>query len=134
LALRANLFLCQSLAAELGDAEICMKFLFLAFALALCGGPAAAEKPASIVGRWGFPGNACASAMVIGPMSLRNEDVYCRFESVKRIGNQVTWKGPCDDAEGSSQETVIATEKKGSLTIRYMNGGNVIRNLRRCEP
>jgi hypothetical protein len=111
-----------------------MKFLYLAFITIAFAAPGAAGKPVSIVGNWAFPGESCGSAIAIGPMSLKSDDVDCRFLSVKRSGHQVTWKGACDDAEGSSQETVIATEKNGRVTIRYMNGGNILQNLRRCEP
>jgi hypothetical protein len=111
-----------------------MKSLFLAFTVAMFVAPAAAGKPMSIVGNWAVPGETCANAIAVGPMSLKSEDVDCRFSSVKRVGHRVTWKGTCDDAEGSSREIVIATEKNGRLTIRYVNGGNVLKDLWRCEP
>jgi hypothetical protein len=87
----------------------------------------------SIVGDWRFAEETCASAIRIGPLSLDSDDVACRFTSVKREGNRVTWQGVCDDAEGSSEETVIATETDGALTIRYVNGGNELPGLVRCE-
>jgi hypothetical protein len=111
-----------------------MKFLLLTFTACAFAAPSAAGKPASIVGNWVFPEESCVNAIAIGPLSLKSEDVDCRFASVKRSGRRVTWKGICDDAEGSSQETVTATEKNGRLTIRYVNGGNVLKDLRRCEP
>ena len=95
---------------------------------------ALAEKPMTIVGEWALPGESCVDAIGIGPMTMKSVDVDCRFTSVKRKGHVVTWKGVCDDAEGSSKQTVIATEKNGRLTIRYVPGGNTIRNLWRCEP
>jgi hypothetical protein len=107
-----------------------MTLIFLSLALA---GPVLAENPRSIVGRWHFSGESCESPIVIGPKSLKSEDVDCRFASVTRKGNTVTWKGVCDDAEGSSNQTVIATQDEGRLTIRYVQGGNVLENLERCE-
>ncbi|MFN3481779.1 MAG: hypothetical protein ACK4YX_02015 [Rhabdaerophilum calidifontis] len=97
---------------------------------------ACAQQPRSIVGIWTQAGAACtraAGALTIGPMSLSGEDVACRFSSVKREGNRVTWQGVCDDAEGSARQTVIATETEGRLTIRYVPGGNVIDRLVRCR-
>lgn len=97
--------------------------------------PALAQQPRSIVGTWHHPGQGCSfeeGAMRIGPMSLDSEDVHCKFTSVKREGNTVTWTGSCDDAEGQDRQTVIATETAKGLTIRYRPGGNVIEGLRRC--
>jgi hypothetical protein len=108
-----------------------MKPLLLVLPL-LCFPVAVAAKPASIVGDWRFPEETCANPLRIGPMSLASEDVSCRFASVKRTGNRVTWKGICDGAEGSSEQTVTATETKGRLTIRYTPGGNVLEGLVRC--
>lgn len=104
--------------------------------LALLVTGASAQQPRSIVGTWTQAGSACtraAGALTIGPMSLSGEDVTCRFSSVKREGNRVTWQGVCDDAEGSARQTVIATETEGRLTLRYVPGGNVIDKLIRCR-
>jgi hypothetical protein len=104
-----------------------------ALALALAS-PALAEKPKSIVGEWAFPGGSCQDAISIGPMAMKSTDVDCRFDTVKRKSRQVTWTGVCDDAEGSSRQTVVAAEKNGRLTISYLPGGNVLEDLWRCEP
>lgn len=93
---------------------------------------ALAAKPASIVGKWRFAEETCENAIRVGPLSLNSEDVACRFTSVKRNGATVTWQGNCDDAEGSSAETVIATAEGERLTIRYLKGGNVLEGLMRC--
>jgi Protein of unknown function (DUF3617) len=95
-----------------------------------------ADQPRTIVGLWSSVEGSCLKddgATVIGPKSLENIDVACRFATVQRKGNTVTWKGVCDDAEGSGEQTVTATERNGKLTIRYSPGGNVIEGLRRCE-
>jgi hypothetical protein len=91
-----------------------------------------AQSAESIVGDWHFPNESCDMAIHLGALSMKSEDVNCKFTSVKRAGNRVTWKGVCDDAEGSSAETVVATLKAGRLTIRYMKGGNVLHDLQRC--
>jgi hypothetical protein len=114
-----------------------MRTLPLAFAIALSiifATPLAA-KPRSIIGTWSAPGGSCRSAdglTMIGQMSLKNDDVTCKFRTVKRKGQSVTWQGPCDDAEGSSEQTVTASEKNGVLKIRYSPGGNVVENMVRC--
>jgi len=96
---------------------------------------ALAQQPRSIVGTWHFPGQGCTfeqGAMRIGPMSLDSEDVHCKFTSVKRDGNKVTWTGSCDDAEGKDRQTVTAIETAKGLTLRYHPGGNVLEGLQRC--
>jgi hypothetical protein len=99
----------------------------LAFSL-----PAAAAQ--SIVGSWDFPENKCSSPIRLGPMSMKSDDVDCRFTSVKRKGNTVTWQGTCDDAEGSAAQIVTAKlGRNGRLTIRYAPGGNVLAGLMRCN-
>ena len=60
--------------------------------------------PPSIVGDWRFPEETVRSAIRIGPLSLDSEDVACRFTSVERDGNRVTWQGVCDDAEGAPKK------------------------------
>jgi hypothetical protein len=93
--------------------------------------PASAAQ--SIVGAWDFAESNCKYPTRLGPMSMKNEDVDCRFTSVKRKGNTVTWKGTCNDAEGSASQTVTAKlGSNGRLTIRYAPGGNVLANLVRC--
>jgi hypothetical protein len=94
-----------------------------------------AAKSRSIIGVWSAPGGSCKTAdglTKIKPMSLQNEDVICRFRSVKRTGQTVIWRGTCDGAEGSTEEIVTATEKNGKLTISYNPGGNVIKDMVRC--
>ena len=107
--------------------------LFATFAL-LSAAPALAGQP-SIVGRWGTPGDGCSGnlSIFIQPLSLSSEDVTCTFTSVKRAGNTVTWHGTCDDAEGSAEQTVIATLNGKVLSFRYEPGGNVVTGLRRCK-
>jgi hypothetical protein len=108
----------------------------IGFAFVFAALPAMAQQYRTIVGVWTFPGQGCSredGALTIGPMSLDGEDVTCRFRSVRRDANVVTWTGLCDGAEGNNQETVVATEVNNRLTIRYVRGGNVLNGLRRCR-
>ena len=92
-----------------------------------------ANAARTIVGTWDFEGQNCLAPIRIGPKSLVSDDVNCTFATVSRKGDVVTWKGVCDSAEGSSAQTVIASlSQSGSLTIRYVPGGNVLENLWRC--
>jgi hypothetical protein len=109
-----------------------MKPIIAVFALCSFLNIGSAQSAESIVGAWHFPNENCDTAMHVGAMSLKSDDVNCKFTSVKRVGNTVTWKGTCDDAEGTSAETVVATLKNGGLSIRYMKGGNVLPDLQRC--
>jgi hypothetical protein len=114
-----------------------MKFNLVVFSVVfglLAGGPLEA-KQRSIVGKWSAPGGGCArtaGATTITPMGLENDDVTCKFRTVKRVGQSVIWQGTCNDAEGTSEETVTAAEKNGVLTILYSQG-NVIENMVRCK-
>jgi hypothetical protein len=93
-------------------------------------------KPRSIVGLWSAPGGGCTRAdgpTTIKSMSLQNEDITCRFVSVKRNGKTVIWKGTCSDVDGTSKQTVVATEIKGVLSLSYNPGGNVIKDMVRCQ-
>jgi hypothetical protein len=97
--------------------------------------PAHAETRRSIVGLWSSPEGSCRfvdGATRIGPRSLDNTDITCRFDTVERKGSRVIWTGTCDDAEGSSRQTVTASEADGELTIRYEPGGNLITGMKRC--
>jgi hypothetical protein len=105
--------------------------LALVFSALISTTPTLAAK--SIVGIWDFPGNNCSAPIRLSALAMKSEDVDCRFATVKRKGNTVTWKGVCDDAEGSANQTVIAKlNTKDQLTIRYVPGGNVLPNLVRC--
>ena len=111
------------------------RLLIPAFAFLMMPSMALAQTAPSIVGTWHSPGNGCKradGALTIKPMAMEGEDVTCKFSSVSRTGNTVTWKGVCDDAEGSARQTVTATETAKGLTIRYSPGGNTINNLQRC--
>jgi hypothetical protein len=95
---------------------------------------AASAQSASVVGRWSAePACKADDIITIGPKTLKSSDVDCRFSSVSRSGNTVTWQGVCDDAEGSNTQTVIATLKGDVLSFRYVPGGNYVENLRRCR-
>lgn len=106
----------------------------LTLAIPLTGALAMPPLP-TITGVWTFPGQGCKredGALTIKPLALESEDVSCKFRTVKRTGNRVEWNGTCDDAEGSSRQKVIAIEVNGTLSIRYVPGGNLLEGLKRC--
>jgi hypothetical protein len=111
-------------------------FRAIAFASVFVALPVLAQQYRTIVGVWNFPGQGCSredGALTIGPMSLDGEDVTCRFRTVRRDANVVTWTGVCDGAEGNNRETVVASEVNNRLSIHYIQGGNVLNGLRRCR-
>jgi hypothetical protein len=91
----------------------------------------------SIVGRWDYPQNACAtpvSVTTIKPLSISSESLFCDFRSVKRQGKTVTWKGVCEFADDSSRQTVTARlMRNGSLSMRFAPRGIKLSGLRRCN-
>jgi hypothetical protein len=101
------------------------KFLVAAMAAtaAFCGPAFAAE---SIVGTW--DNEDCARPMVIGQLSLQANDTICRFDTVKRNGDRVTWKGDCD----GEPRTVIA-ELSGDELFVEIKGVTVFTGLKRCN-
>lgn len=89
----------------------------------------------TIVGTWAPDPSACtpANGMVsIGPLSLTADEMACTFGDVSRLGDEVTWHGRCSTGGSSAPTTVVATLRRGSLTVT-MNG---VRSgpYERCEP
>jgi hypothetical protein len=80
----------------------------------------------SIVGTW--DNDDCARPMVIGQLSLQANDTICRFDTVKRKGNRVTWKGDCD----GKRSTVVAELSDGELSVD-ISGGENFNGLKRCD-
>jgi hypothetical protein len=95
----------------------------LASTLTLIAPVSAAE---SIVGTW--DNEDCSRPMVIGQLSMQANDTICRFDTVKRRGNEVTWKGDCNGEDS----TVVATLSGGRLTVD-MGGVGFFDNLKRCD-
>jgi hypothetical protein len=83
----------------------------------------------SIVGRWGSDGEACSYApTTIFPMSIDSPELRCRFSSVSRSGETVTWKGSCGRVfgKGVPDATVTARRYEDGMHERIalrVNGG-----------
>jgi hypothetical protein len=95
-----------------------------------------ASAAETIVGRWDYPQNRCAtpvSVLTIRPLSLSSESLFCKFNTVKRRGNTVTWKGVCEFADSTSKETVTARLRNGRLALSFASRGIRLSNLRRCK-
>jgi hypothetical protein len=80
----------------------------------------------SIVGTW--DNDDCTRPMVIGRLSMQANDTICRFDSVKRNGNRVTWKGDCN----GEQSTVVAELESGVLSVD-IGGVSTFNGLKRCD-
>lgn len=92
-------------------------------ALALSTPAFAAE---SIVGTW--DNEDCTRPMVIGPLSLQANDTICRFDTVKRKGNKVTWKGDC-----SGEKSTVIAELIGRELSVDMGSFGFFTGLKRCD-
>ncbi len=63
---------------------------------ALTYAPSALAGGASIVGEWASVAKSCSgNKITIGALSLRQSELGCRFRSVSRRGDEVTWRGEC---------------------------------------
>jgi hypothetical protein len=80
----------------------------------------------SIVGTW--DNEDCSRPMVIGPLAMQANDTICRFDSVKRKGDRVTWKGDCN----GKKRTVVAELENGKLNVSIIDG-DVFFGLKRCD-
>lgn len=113
------------------------KIAIITLMLAAISTPALAAK--SIVGKWGSDGEACAfSPTVIGPRSIDSPELRCRFSSVSRTGETVTWRGSCDRAFGGRvpEATVTARRYQGDWAhdwIALRINGSVETNFVRCR-
>jgi hypothetical protein len=66
---------------------------------------------------------------VIGALSLQANDTICRFDTVKRKGNEVTWRGDCD----GEKTKVVAFYDPSSKLLDVKIGEQVYVNLKRCK-
>jgi hypothetical protein len=71
----------------------------------------------------------------IRPMGLGTDEMQCTFKDVARDGWEVTWHGRCSGGHpwrDNFKQTVRATERRGELTIAWVEDGTYLDGLRRC--
>ena len=104
-------------------------FVFLALA---CGASAAP----TIVGEWAENPSDCGTpyAYKIMPKGIANDTLMCMFDSVRRDGRDVIWKGSCSDGSASRRETVVASDEPNGLRIDFLTSGGWVGPLRSCAP
>lgn len=92
----------------------------------------------TIVGSWAQTAAECKTTPVtIEPMKIQGGDVFCYFNTVKRTGGLVEWKGHCF-ADGGTRRPesgedgeVRAFFKNGKLQIEGL--GFAFPDLMRCK-
>ena len=103
--------------------------------LVLMATPARAAE--SIVGIWSHDAAFCKTAdkVMIKPLGIEFDYVICHFETVKRSGNTVTWKGACyvDSIRRpeTGSGTVEGVLRNAKLTISGLGFG--MNDLVRCK-
>ena len=103
-----------------------MKKYLMPLVLALLAAPQtfAAE---TIVGSWAQSKAECkTSPVTIKPMEIRGGDVFCYFNTVKRTGDLVEWKGHCF-ADGGTRRP--ETGEDGEVRAFYRGGKLQIEGL-----
>jgi hypothetical protein len=88
-----------------------------------CRGLTAAQ---TIVGRWAPDPAQCTpvGGMIgIGPLDIVADEFQCRFDSVSRAGNIVTWHGRCGFPTPPEPATVVARLSGATLHVS-INGAN----------
>ena len=90
----------------------------------------------SIVGTWAPDPSECTPVggmVAIGPLSLVADELACRFATVVRAGDKVTWRGRCSTGGAApTPATVTAALRSGNLAITI--DGAPSGTLRRCRP
>jgi hypothetical protein len=95
-----------------------------------CGSHARAAGT-SIVGEWASIGTSCTgNKITIKPLSLRQSELGCRFRSVSRTGDVVTWRGECtlaayDPESASYFPAKVVARLTGQTLIVIVNNGNL---------
>ena len=85
----------------------------------------------SIVGEWASIGTSCTgNKITIKPLSLRQSELGCRFRSVSRTGDVVTWRGECtlaayDPESASYFPAKVVARLTGQTLIVIVNNGNL---------
>jgi hypothetical protein len=88
----------------------------------------------TIVGKWAPDPNQCTpvDGMIgIGPLDMGGDEFACRFKSVSRTGDVVTWRGTCGFPTPPEPVTVVATLTGETLHISV--NGNDNGAYRRCK-
>jgi hypothetical protein len=81
----------------------------------------------TIVGSWAQSEAECqTSPVTIRPLEVRGGDVFCYFNTVKRTGGLVEWKGHCF-ADGGTRRP--KTGEDGEVRAFYRNGKLQIEGL-----
>jgi hypothetical protein len=110
--------------------------LTIAGAMMLCL-PVQAREPRSIVGSWQYETLPCTPAtglIVIRPQGLAiGEDIACDFQSVRRRGSTVIFKGECSADGNTNAETVTAREGKDGLVLTFASDKTTHGPVRRCQ-
>jgi hypothetical protein len=95
-----------------------------------CGSHALATGT-SIVGEWATVGSTCTgNKITIEPLSLRQSELRCRFRSVSRTGDVVTWRGECtlaayDPESASYFPAKVVARLTGQTLNVIVNDGNL---------
>ncbi|QZO01903.1 hypothetical protein [Chenggangzhangella methanolivorans] len=103
-------------------------FVFLALAAALPPRPPSSEN--------GPSASDCGTpyAYKIMPKGIANDTLMCMFDSVRREGRDVIWKGSCSDGSANRKETVVASDAPNGLRIDFLTSGGWVGPLRFCAP
>jgi hypothetical protein len=99
--------------------------------------PAQAKEARSIVGSWQYENLPCTPAtglIVIRPQGLAiGEDIACDFQSVRRRGSTVIFKGECSAEGNTNAETVTARESKDGLVLTFASNKTTHGPVKRCQ-
>ena len=90
----------------------------------------------SIVGTWAPNPGDCTPVggmVAVGPLSLTSDDLACRFATVSRAGDVVTWRGHCSTGETASKPATVTAAWRNSTLVLTIDGTPSGR-LRRCSP
>jgi hypothetical protein len=89
-------------------------------------GAGVAQAQQTIVGKWAIRSKCGAplSVIVIEPLGLSGEDFYCSFDTVRRSGDTVAWKGKCNFSENGDEPSAVTAQLRGQrLYYRFAGMG-----------
>jgi hypothetical protein len=108
------------------EARVTIRISMFALSTVVMAFGAPALSAESIVGTW--DNDDCTRPMVIGQLSMQANDTICRFDTVKRKGDKVTWKGDCD-----GKQTTVVAELFGDELFVEISGMTTFNGLKRCD-